>query len=746
MASTGATGVPDPGQETTSAGQPGLFSQFQAPTPEPVPGTAPQQPTQESVNGRMLDAIKLYTESGYQDEKLLKEFQHHFSYYNKQRFDLASKPVVKEFREFLISHGIWMSPRKGVSHTEQLADVVKWDSLHEWSAEDLARYEGKQDLQTRFSPNNKSYNKAAEAERAIQQRRVLWAETERAKAEFELKAIELQELQDLIAMKRQSREDAAAARASATAPEDDMRRLLVGGREVVKLPGQVAFLGKEKKGKGNQPEADEDVATEDLVDKKAMEVIEDNAKEPDKDKQEDNKDLEGDNKPGFLYRHDGDGDDGDDDDDDDGDNDNDEDDDGNGGRGWIGSRRRRGGDDDGGGIGGNGGGGGGGNPGYPGYSASPPYDPNRPQSKSKQMEALTKLYRDSDRYRGPEDSLDDKLGIFWGMCTMADVQTETYADALIIMLIGKARTTYIEAFLNYKRKDASRYGVDDRIEYLRQRFETAQWRTEKEAKWHLWTLDKMIENNPKRALKDNYAAFEDGARQLQKGVPSIEGDAALRGKIMSAILATPDLRRVLVEPALSAEGVCAQVRTELAIVGYRSPSQSYHQHDHINGTEQAYLTERIYNRSGPQARSGRGGGAGFRPNNRGETKGGARGGFKNSTQWKKRCFVCGKEDCWSTNHSKEEMDEAMRKRRAARPGVNITKAYVTFYEGEDPNEAFILQFEEAWAAEQSEDWPEWDDYIDVQKQHLLEDVNEDAFIQHLCEQRESHAFTAPRLA
>src|SRR4029077_12355233 len=98
---------------------------------------------------------------------------------------------------------------------------------------------------------------------------------------------------------------------------------------------------------------------------------------------------------------------------------------------------------------------------------------------------------------------------------------------------------------------------------------------------------------------------------------------------------------------------------------------------------QAFYTDRRYHTGGrPQNRPGR-------PYNHG---GGYNGGHGDRRNGKKRCFVCQKEGCWSTKHTKEERERSVenfkqRFRKSFDQGIDRrVRQYIAGYEGDGNQE------------------------------------------------------------
>ena len=149
-------------------------------------------------------------------------------------------------------------------------------------------------------------------------------------------------------------------------------------------------------------------------------------------------------------------------------------------------------------------------------------------------------------------------------------------------------------------------------------------------------------------------------------------DTTLRDKLLLAVLGVSECNFATMNPATSYEGLCNQLRASVATAIRDGKHNQYYgntEHDEFKDYESdQYWTDREYGGRG----SYRGRGQRFR-GRKGYSQRYSYGHAPyqrqdsdrlNSRQ--KKCFVCGKNDCWSTKHPKEKRDESYSKfRRAA---------------------------------------------------------------------------------
>jgi hypothetical protein len=144
---------------------------------------------------------------------------------------------------------------------------------------------------------------------------------------------------------------------------------------------------------------------------------------------------------------------------------------------------------------------------------------------------------------------------------------------------------------------------------------------------------------------------------------------------------------VVRRPATRFEDLACELRSAVGIWQRSHTQQPNLQETYFadNDVSDQYYVDRRYNGGY------NGGGRGRSDSRRGDFRGRYRGGYSgrsSSYSNRKKCFVCGKPDCWSTRHSHEKRLDRRRKWRAftQSDGTNDDfKAFLQNYE-DDPNE------------------------------------------------------------
>ncbi|KAK1916808.1 hypothetical protein P3342_004363 [Pyrenophora teres f. teres] len=250
---------------------------------------------------------------------------------------------------------------------------------------------------------------------------------------------------------------------------------------------------------------------------------------------------------------------------------------------------------------------------YDPYKTLPPRWSRNDRLNANTITQFSKIWDNSKKYTGDAyDLLDDKIKIFFSICWQVDIKEEEFHAVFPRILTGRAE---IEP----------EKGLQEVLQILLDKLQLCQ-----------------------RALGKNF-----------------EGEDALRTTVINACRGVPELEMALFKPALICEGLFSDLRSAIETHLARHTTQM------LMGskiaTEDQYYLDRRYNSNGRDR-------GGFRGGSRGGFSGGFRGGQAGNRgsqrfnsydsgrgfkpRWKKKCFVCQKEGCWSTNHTDEERKAA----------------------------------------------------------------------------------------
>ena len=339
---------------------------------------------------------------------------------------------------------------------------------------------------------------------------------------------------------------------------------------------------------------------------------------------------------------------------------------------------------------------------------------------SRELTSLEKGYKTDEKFTGTGDNLGFKLAVFYDKCGRAGVPESAYIQAASVMLGGHALNWYFTNRVNCPT-------WADLMGMMTKFFEGPEWLRRNITKWQTITLTKVIRDNPTFTISECLTKLFDEMDQLQRNIgPQFSGSFHLREAIIRAVRGHPALLPGLTVPAVEPAELINNLHT--SIVNYEAVHkppqhggyvQSYNGDvEEDEGRSEAYYTARQYRGGSPQMR-----GRGRFSGNRG---GSYRGPPRRPYFQKKKCFVCKKEGCWSTNHTQQERDESKKAFDKERPQFrnrpDYEKAYQRFlteYEGDQMDE--IDQFFEEFTIDTTGDetylaQSDWSDHVESNQQ------------------------------
>jgi polyhydroxyalkanoate synthesis regulator phasin len=281
---------------------------------------------------------------------------------------------------------------------------------------------------------------------------------------------------------------------------------------------------------------------------------------------------------------------------------------------------------------------------------------------SKQLSDMQKMLNDNQRKYGGEiyEVLDYKLYAFYECCTKVALPYEAYHLGFSSILRDRALDYF------YTQCAGRRLSFATMRHMMQVHFETEARRQGYLSEWRSINYHSVQQMHPD---KDELECFEllcDKIRTLQKGLSyEYQQENNLRDQVLNACKGIPECRFALFKPATTFEGVCAELRASIATaINERKNDALMAEH---------YWVDRKY--EGSRTRFGRFGrddkplpNGRFGHNEKllptrqrtSSVRTGAPQQRTNRNEVKK-CFICKKEGCWSTNHSLDERRRASAK-------------------------------------------------------------------------------------
>ena len=269
---------------------------------------------------------------------------------------------------------------------------------------------------------------------------------------------------------------------------------------------------------------------------------------------------------------------------------------------------------------------------------------------------LAKMYEEEYKYSGVNDNFDFKLVIFHDLCARADVPEIAKAKAYPTMLRGSALDHYYTNLNNNPQV----VPFDQICNATRKYFEGPEYRRGMVAKWNSTTLKGTMEQEEilGRKASECFELLIKEWRHLQHGLePDLRSEKTLYHRMISACQTLPACRYACYRPSDTLAGLIGDLRSSIETYE-KSTAESTN----------TFFTDRRYHRQAPRSPSLRSTPFRRRPDKRPD---------------KKRCFVCHKEGCWSSKHSKEVREESQRKFKDKfnRNYDKRIRQYVADYEG-----------------------------------------------------------------
>lgn len=297
---------------------------------------------------------------------------------------------------------------------------------------------------------------------------------------------------------------------------------------------------------------------------------------------------------------------------------------------------------------------------------------------------LVKIYSDDDKYAGnANESLELKIRIFNGNCELAGISLEDRNKAVRVMLKGAALSHYYTIC----KENEPRPSVDTICESLKTHFEGSEHKSATLARWNAVSLYKIIEvQEDKEDIEKAFRSLVTNLENLQPMLYNeLQNDIYLQDKILTSCRVHPACTMACSQPANSSSELISRLYTSIAT--WKSQQEHISQQQNNN-----YITERVY--KGGQNHFLNSHTNNSYGNSRRITNSNYKNQFNNQNPRRKRCFVCDKEECWSTNHSKNEQENAKRRHRERfNRSKNSRRQYITESEFDKEYEQYLLFFE-----------------------------------------------------
>ena len=269
------------------------------------------------------------------------------------------------------------------------------------------------------------------------------------------------------------------------------------------------------------------------------------------------------------------------------------------------------------------------------------------------------MYDKTSKYTSePYDLLDDKMKVFLNVCFHIDINPSQFHAVFPHILTDRAEHFYLH-FVNCNETFAVTYAK------VKHHFDTEANHSHYYTDWTTTTFNRTCVENPDKKLHKVLQMTLDKLELCQRALGAdYPGPTALRAAVINACRGAPELVIALFKPAIECEALFSDLRSSIETYSNREISHKFLTAVGT-GNDQSY-TDCRYCLNDKNISRGRG------PRDQLDN---SRGLPHNSNccQWRKKCFVCNNEGCWSTKHTQEERRRSWLQ-------------YVTHYEftGKDP--------------------------------------------------------------
>jgi hypothetical protein len=104
------------------------------------------------THGRLNNYITLqlvrYQQKQYEEDELWEEFREGFEGWTQDLFDEASREALKELRTYLVDHGVWVRPARGIKFSRALIRTLEEETQHQWTDDEITEEQERRDKAT----------------------------------------------------------------------------------------------------------------------------------------------------------------------------------------------------------------------------------------------------------------------------------------------------------------------------------------------------------------------------------------------------------------------------------------------------------------------------------------------------------------------------------------------------------------------------------------------------------------------
>ncbi|KAI0996015.1 hypothetical protein K3495_g12165 [Podosphaera aphanis] len=240
-------------------------------------------------------------------------------------------------------------------------------------------------------------------------------------------------------------------------------------------------------------------------------------------------------------------------------------------------------------------------------------------SKGSDLTDSGKNYTSDMKYRGNDDRFDYKLSIFYDICNRTNLPDCYYYRTLL-------------------PKITPEISFEKVIHSIKNNFEGEAYQRLVKQKWRKVNMTSMIADAPEKSLSEILETMIQKLQDLQLGLaPKYRDDDYLRDKLIEACEGIAAFQNACYRPDHSLEEFINDLRS--SVLAHEKS---------IESTSSALFTDRRFHKRNEGFGSHKNTGRNTNPWNKNSQK---------RSQYKKKCFICKQENCWSTKHPKKERED-----------------------------------------------------------------------------------------
>ncbi|RKF54467.1 integrase and RNaseH domain-containing protein, partial [Golovinomyces cichoracearum] len=176
------------------------------------------------------------------------------------------------------------------------------------------------------------------------------------------------------------------------------------------------------------------------------------------------------------------------------------------------------------------------------------------QSSMINLSNVFKSYREQNEYNGKLDFLDQKLRVFFDMCTTFGVQQIQFASAFPAMLTGPAHEYY------YDYLAGQGLNFVEVCNRMKQYFETEERRYEMMNEWHKLSLITVIKNHLENSILNSFGIIVSEMQRIRRGFDAEhQTDKEMKTRLQVACRDVEACSSATMKLATSFEGLCSYI-------------------------------------------------------------------------------------------------------------------------------------------------------------------------------------------